>query len=100
MSNRSLSLSKGLGAGQFAVVQSFIASETIVAKTWVDLDVSKTGEDRTRYIVEGNATAHCVGVALEGGSAGDVVQVCTYGYVEGALTDGGVFHILLNRLLI
>ena len=74
-----------------AELKQYIAAEVIAAGEWVDLDTSKTGDDRTKYVVQGNGTALCVGVALEAAAAiGDTIRVCVYGYVEGALTDGGV----------
>lgn len=79
-----------LGVGKQSTVKTYTCSEIIAAGEWVDLDTSKTDEARTEFVVQGNATAMCVGVALEAGVVGDPIRVCVEGYVEGALTDGGV----------
>lgn len=91
MANVNLNDSKGLlGVGRGAVVNTYLANEAITAGEWVDLDLAQTGEKRATTVVQGNGTAHCIGVALETVTSGELIRVCVEGYVEGALTDGGV----------
>ena len=73
------------------LVEEFISGGAIVQGDWVKYDISQTGADRLRYIVQGTASGLTFGVALEAASAaGQVVRVAVEGYVEGAKTDGTV----------
>jgi hypothetical protein len=68
--------------------ETFIAGGTVAALDWVAVDASKTGADRLLYVTQAAAVANgngqVIGVALNGGAAGEQIRVVTSGYVEGA----------------
>ena len=47
------------------LVEEFISGGAIVQGDWVKYDISQTGADRLRYIVQGTASGLTFGVALE-----------------------------------
>ena len=68
-------------------VETFIASEAIVANDFVALDVAQTSDaDKALYIKKASTDSKrtmCVGVALEAAAAaGDHVRVCVKGVCE------------------
>lgn len=64
-------------------VRSFIAAGTIAAQDWVSFDISQTDVgDKFSRIVQASTGANkkcCFGVALNGGSAGDRIEVVVAG---------------------
>lgn len=69
----------------------FESGGAIVAGDVVKLDVTATGDDQARTIVQSDASAAAIGVALEAASgAGEVVRVCIAGYIEGVNCAAGV----------
>jgi len=74
--------------------ETFLANGAITKGDWVQVDTTKTGADRTLFVVEagGNATGNglVVGVATQTVNAGDRVKVVVQGYVEGASVANAV----------
>jgi len=74
--------------------ETFLANGAITKGDWVQVDTTKTGADRTLFVVEagGNATGNglVVGVATQTVIAGDRVKVVVQGYVEGASVANAV----------
>ncbi len=78
-------------AGAKADVVEFSSGGAIVAGDVVKLDVTATGEAQARTIVQSDASAAAIGVALEAASgAGERVRVCVAGYIEGVNCAAGV----------
>ena len=80
--------------------ETFLANGAITKGDWVQVDTTKTGADRTLFVVEagGNATGNglVVGVATQTVIAGDRVKVVVQGYVEGASVANAVAGALLR----
>lgn len=78
-----------------SVVETFVASGTITATDWVQLDDTATGTDialKVKQAVATYATGNplVVGVALNSAVAGGTVQVCVGGYCASAKVDAAV----------
>ena len=75
--------------GADALVREFLAGGTLVAGDVMAFDTSQTGEDQTKYVVQGGLNGYAVGVALEAATSGGVVRVLVGGYCEGVNASGG-----------
>ena len=80
---------------QFAEVYSFIAAETITAGQVVAFDTS--ADDDKLYVADGDDgdIDQPVGVALEGGGAGQAIPVLVRGFVEGYTVSAIANYTLL-----
>ena len=82
---------RGLGVSEMrSRVKNYICGGDIVAGDWVKWDLSVLGEGVANTVVQGTNVAFTFGVALEGGLAGDTIQVCTQGYCSNCKTGGAV----------
>lgn len=83
-----VSNSKDLGVGKFAEVYEFTARGSITALKTVRFDsANQTNEERVLSVIVGDATAATFGVALDTVTTGQLVRVCTSGYIEGCTGD-------------
>ena len=89
-----LAAGEGLDTSNRRQVETFLANGTIAAVDWVMLDTSKTGADRTLFVIEATAVANgnalVIGVATEAAVAGGQVRVVISGYAEGASVANAV----------
>lgn len=72
--------------------ETFLAGGTIALGDFVAFDTSKTGADKTLYVITTPATAgrgNVVGVALAGAASGERVTICIKGYVAAAKVAAG-----------
>lgn len=68
--------------GRFSDIVGFVAGGAITAGEVMKLDVSATGEAAARTVVQSDASALAIGVAVEDASSGEPVRVCIAGYIE------------------
>ena len=84
------SLEVSIVTGPHSDVVTFESGGAIVAGDVVKLDVSATGSAKAATIVQGEADALAIGVALEAATgAGEQVRVCIGGYIEGVNSAAG-----------
>ena len=80
------------GTSNRTQVETFLAGGAISVGDWVAVDTTKTGADKTLFVIEAgtsaNGNATVVGVALETVAAAAQVRVVISGYAASANTNG------------